>query len=307
MNNQVSETEETKAADNEQLILTLTQGTTPSKSMTPSKTPRKRIQKNHPEEQIIGDINAGVGTRRRRQESTSTHEHVSLLSLIEPKNIEEAIKDEYWMKAMNEELSQIEKNKTWELVPRPLNKNVIGDKWVFRNKMNEAGKITRNKARLVCKGYAQVEGIYFGETFALVARMESIRLILAYASSKHIKVYQMDVKSAFLNGDLEEEVYMEQLDGFQVQEAEKYVYGLKKALYGLKQAPRAWYSRLDNYLRQQGFKKGNTDSNLYIKEENDSLIIVEIYVDDIIFRSDDNRLNKQFVESMEKEFEMSML
>jgi hypothetical protein len=155
------------------------------------------------------------------------------------------------MEAMNEELSQIEKNKTWELVPRPLNKNVIGAKWVFRNKMDEAGKITRNKARLVCKGYAQVEGIDYGETFAPVARMESIRLILAYASSKQIKVYQMDVKSAFLNGDLEEEVYMEQPDGFQVQEAEQYVYRLKKALYGLKQAPRAWYSRLDNYLRQQ--------------------------------------------------------
>jgi hypothetical protein len=119
-----------------------------------------------------------------------------------------------WMKAMNEELSQIENNKTWELVPRPLNKNVMGAKWVFRNKMDEAGKITRNKARLVCKGYAQVEGIDFGETFSLVARMESITLILAYANSKHIKVYQMDVKSAFLNGDLEEEVYMEQPYGF---------------------------------------------------------------------------------------------
>jgi hypothetical protein len=211
------------------------------------------------------------------------------------------------MKAMNEEHIQIEKNKTWELVPRPLNKNVIGAKWVFKNKMDEAGKITRKKDRLVCKGYAQVEGIDFGETFALVARMESTRLILAYASSKHIKVYQMDVKYAFLNGDLEEEVYMEQPDGFQVQEVEQYVYRLKKALYGLKQAPRAWYSRLDNYLRQQGFRKGNTDSNLYIKEENDSMIIVEIYVDDIIFGSDDNRLSKQFVESMQKEFEMSML
>ena len=130
--------------------------------MTPSKTPSKRIQKNHHEKQIIGDLNVGVGTRSKRQESTSTHGHVSLLSLIESKSIEEEIKDEYWMKAMNEELSQIENNKTWELVPRPLNKNVIGAKWVFRNKMDEAGKITRNKARLVCKGYAQVEGIDFG-------------------------------------------------------------------------------------------------------------------------------------------------
>ena len=108
------------------------------------------------------------------------------------------------MKAMKEEISQIEKNKTWELVPRRLNKNVIGAKWVFRNKLDEAGNITRNKARLVCREYAQEEVIDYGETYALVARMESIRLILAYSSSKHINVYQMDVKYAFLNGELEE-------------------------------------------------------------------------------------------------------
>src|SRR5271154_2968381 len=107
---------------------------------------------------------------------------------------------------MEEELSQIERNDTWELVPRPKDKNVIGTKWIFRNKMNEDGQVTRNKARLVCKGYAQVEGIDFEETFAPVDRMESIRMVLAYACSKRIKVYQMDAKSTFLNGELEEEV-----------------------------------------------------------------------------------------------------
>jgi hypothetical protein len=105
---------------------------------------------------------------------------------------------------MDEELDQIEKNDTWELVPRPKNKNVIGTKWVFRNKLNEYGQVTRNKDRLVCKGYAQIEGINFEETFALVARMEEIYLFLAYACSKNVKVYQMDVKSSFLNGELEE-------------------------------------------------------------------------------------------------------
>ena len=117
----------------------------------------------------------------------------------------------------------------------------------------------------------------------------------------------MDVKSTFLNGDLEEEVYMEQPEGFHVQDASQFVYRLRKALYGLKQAPRAWYSRLDNYLMQQGFKKGHTDSNLYIKEENNSLIIIEVYVDDIIFGSDNDRLSTKFAESMQQEFEMSML
>ena len=108
------------------------------------------------------------------------------------------------MKAKEEELSQVEKNETWELVPRPKDKNVIGTKWVFRHKLDENGKVTRSKARLVCKGYAQIEGADFEKTFALVARMEAIRMILAYACSKRIKVYQMDVKSTFLNGELEE-------------------------------------------------------------------------------------------------------
>jgi hypothetical protein len=145
------------------------------------------------------------------------------------------------------------------LVPRPKNKNVISTKWVFRNKLNEDGQVTRNKARLVCKGYAQIEGIDFEETFSPVAKMEAIRLLLAYACSKNVKVYQMDVKSCFLNGELEEEVYIEQREGFQLSENTYYVCKLKKVLYGLKQAPRAWYSRLDKYLQQARFRKGSAD------------------------------------------------
>jgi hypothetical protein len=115
---------------------------------------------------------------------------------------------------------------------------------------------------LVCKEYAQVEGINFEETFAPVSRMEEIRLLLAYACSKNIKVYQMDIKSTFLNGELEEEVYIEQPEGFQLSENADYVCKLKKALYGLKQAPRAWYSRQDKYLQHAGFRKGSVDNNL---------------------------------------------
>jgi hypothetical protein len=151
---------------------------------------------------------------------------------------------------MDEELDiQIEKNDTWELVQRPKIKNVIDTKWVFSNKLNENGDVTRNTDRLVCKGYAQIEGIDFEETFSPVARMEVIHLLLAYACSKNVKVYQMNIKSDFLNGELEEEVYIEQPEGFQLSENTDYVCKLKKALYGLKQAPRAWYSRLDKYLQ----------------------------------------------------------
>ena len=135
---------------------------------------------------------------------------------------------------MDEELNQIEKNQTWEMVPRPKNKNVIGTKWVFCNKLNEDGKVVRNKARLVCKGYAHVEGIDFEETFAPVARLEATRMFLALAIYKNFKVYQMNVKSAFLNGNLDEEVYIEKPDGFQICENSDFVCKLKKALYGLK-------------------------------------------------------------------------
>jgi transposase InsO family protein len=213
----------------------------------PPKTPSRRVQEESSFRSDYQNKDAGVETRRRIHSPEQTH--LALTSTIEPTYFEEASKDEFWNKAMDEELDQIEKNDTWELVPRPKDKNVIDTKWVYRNKLNEDGQVTRNKARLVCKGYAQVEGIDFEETFAPVSRMEAIRLLLAYACSKNIKVYQMDVKSSFLNGELEEEVYIEQPEGFQLSENADYVCKLKKALYGLKQAPRAWYSRLDKYLQ----------------------------------------------------------
>jgi hypothetical protein len=166
------------------------------------KTPSKRVQKNRPSDQIIENKDARVETRRRICSPEQTH--LALLSTIEPNCFEEANKDESWNKAMDEELDQIKKNDTWGLVPRPKNKNVIGTKWVFINKLNEDGQVTRNKARMVCKRYAQVEGIDFEETFAQIVRMEAICFLLAYACSKNIKMYQMDVKSAFLNGEIEE-------------------------------------------------------------------------------------------------------
>jgi hypothetical protein len=150
---------------------------------------------------------------------------------------------------------------------------------------------------LVCKGYAQVEGVDFEENFALVAILETIRMFLAFASYKKLKVYEMDVKSSFLNGNLEEEVYIEQLTGFQLTDKGDYVYKLKKACYGLQQAPRAWYPRLDSYLQLQGFKGGSTNNNLYCRIV-DSMIIVEVYVDDIIFGSDDEKMSKDFARRM---------
>jgi hypothetical protein len=227
--------------------------------------------------------------------------------MLEPKNFNEASKDDHWVKAMNEELDQIEKNNTWEMVQRPEGKNVIGSKWIFKNKLNEQGQVIRNKVRLVCKGYAQIEGLDFDETFAPVERLEAIRMFLAYACHKRFKVYQMDVKSTFLNGGLSEEVYMEQPEGFKLFDNPDLVCKLKKALYGLKQAPQAWYHRLDTYLKDKGFKRGTTDNNLYIKTEDNDFLIVLVYVDDIIFGCNKNSLVQWFASAMESEFKMSMI
>lgn len=152
-----------------------------------------------------------------------------------------------------------------------------------------------------------MEGIDFNEIFAPVARMEGIQMFLTYACSRKTKFHQMDVKLAFLNGELEEEVYIEQPEGFLLSKNEDYVCRLNKALYGLKQVPRAWYARLDGYLHQQGFKKGTADRNLYIQIDKDNLTIVEVYMDDIIFGRNDDRLSKNFATKMQSEFKMSLL
>ncbi|GAU48358.1 hypothetical protein TSUD_282610 [Trifolium subterraneum] len=198
----------------------------------------------------------GISTRRMNDVISNA----CFVSKIEPKNVKEALTDDCWINAMQEELEQFKRNEVWELVPRPENVNVIGTKWVFKNKSDENGVITRNKARLVAQGYAQIEGIDFDETFAPVARLESIRLLLGVACILKFKLFQMDVKSAFLNGYLNEEVFVEQPKGFIEPTLPNHVYKLKKALYGLKQAPRAWYERLTEFLLSQGNKSENMSS-----------------------------------------------
>ena len=169
--------------------------------------------------------------------------HSCYLSQFELKKVDEALQDADWVNSMHEELHQFVRNDVWELVPRPKGVNVIGTKWIFKNKSDEHGIIIRNKSRLVAQGYTQVEGIDFDETFAPVARLESIRIFLDITSHLNFKLYQMDVKSAFLNGMLQEEVYVEQPKGFVDPHRPDDVYKLKRALYGLKQTPREWYDK----------------------------------------------------------------
>ena len=161
------------------------------------------------------------------------------LAQFEPKKVEEALKDENWVESKHQELHQFVRNYVWKLVPRPKDTHVISTKWIFKNKNDDDGEVVRNKSRLVAQGYTQVEGIDFDESFAPVARLESIRILLSIACIMNFKLYQMDVKSAFLNGFLNEEVFVEQPKGFQDPHFPDHVLRLKKALYGLKQAPRA--------------------------------------------------------------------
>ncbi|GJT51682.1 retrovirus-related pol polyprotein from transposon TNT 1-94 [Tanacetum coccineum] len=191
--------------------------------------------RNHPLENVIGNLNQ----RTLRSQAQNQSNFFCFISTIEPKNVNEALGDESWIVAMQEELNQFIANDVWELVPQPRNMTIIGTKWVFRNKLDENGIVSRNKARLVAQGYNQQEGINYDETYAPVARLESIRILLAYACALDFKLFQMDVKSAFLNGFINEEVYVAQPPGFIDFEKPDHVYKLKKALYGLKQAPKA--------------------------------------------------------------------
>ena len=243
---------------------------------------------------------------RLRSKALNVITHSCYLSQFEPKKVDEELQDANW-NSMHEELHQFVRNNMWELVPKPKGVNVIGIKWIFKNKSDEHGTVIRNKSRLVAQGYIQVEGIDFDETFSPVVRLESIRILLAIASHLNFKLYQMNVKSAFLNEMLQEEVYVEQAKGFIDPHRLDDVYKLKRALYGLKQAPRAWYDRLTTYLIEHGFKRGFADTTLFIQKDKNYFVVAQIYVNDIVFGATNDSLAQSFADEMKKMFEMRMV
>ena len=174
-------------------------------------------------------------------------------------------------------------------------------------KFRADGSIDKHKARLVAKGYSQIEGIDFEETFSPIAKLNTIRMIIALATKHRWKIHQLDAKYAFLNGNLKEEVYLVQPEGLVKKGEEQLLYRLKKALYGLKQAPLTWYETLTKFLKQSNFKQGSVDPTLFLKKVKNHLMIVQIYVDDIIFGSTDPSLSKDFENLMKSKFEMSMM
>ncbi|GJS36433.1 putative ribonuclease H-like domain-containing protein [Tanacetum coccineum] len=232
---------------------------------------------------------------------------VCFLSQKEPKKVIQAWEDPSWIEAMQDEFLQFKLLKFWTLVYLPRDKWVIGTKWVFRNKKDKRGIVVKNKARLVAQGYTQEEGIDYDKFFAPVARIEAIRLFLAYASFKGFVVYQMDVKSAFLYGNIEEEVYFCQPPGFEDPNFPDKVYKVVKALYGLHQDPRALYETLSTYLLDNGFHRGQIDKTLFIKRHKDDILLVQVYVDDIIFGSTKKELSAEFEKLMHDKFQISSM
>ncbi|GKB87125.1 putative ribonuclease H-like domain-containing protein [Tanacetum coccineum] len=292
--------------------------------MPVSPIPTTRIHKDHPVEQIIRDLNSAPQTRRMTKnlkehglfssvQQRTNHKDFQnclfacFLSQEEPKKVIQALKDPSWIEAMQEELLQFKLQQVWTLMDLPNGKRAIGTKWVYRNKKDERGIVIKNKARLVTQGYTQEEGIDYDEVFAPVARIEAIRLFLAYASFKDFVVYQMDVKSAFLYGKIEEEVYVCQPPGFEDPDFPDRVYKVEKALYGLHQAPRAWYETLSTYLLDNGFQRGKIDKTLFIRRDKGDILLVQVYVDDIIFGSTKKSLCTDFEEMMHKKFQMSSM
>ncbi|WVZ80537.1 LOW QUALITY PROTEIN: hypothetical protein U9M48_028006 [Paspalum notatum var. saurae] len=249
---------------------------------------------------MIGDIHQRV--TRSSVNSLAFFSHSAYVASFEPRDVSHALSDPNWVNAMQEELENFERNHVWDLVEPPPNCRPIGTKWVFTNKQGEDGMVVRNKARL--PGVSSKEGIDYEETFAPVARLEAIRILLAFAASKGFKLQQMDVKSAFPNGFIEEEVYVRQPPGFESARFPHRVYKLRKALYGLKQAPRAWYARLKSFLLKSGFVMGSVDKTLFLLSRGGDTLI--IYVDDIIFGGSSQSLVSSFAEQMSREFEMSL-
>jgi len=237
-------------------------------------------------------------------DSTNEVHLVCLLADVKNISFEKAVRDKKWQIAMDEEIKVIDHNNTWELTKLPKGSQLIGVMWVFKKKMNTQGDIERYKARLIVIGYKQKEGINYDEVFAPVVRMETIQLHISQAAQFKWSIFQIDVKSAFLNGVLEEKVYIEQPPEYMKIEKVKKVLKLKKALYGLKQAPRAWNTRIDTYFKENGFRQCPYKHSLYTKNSEGNKIFVALYVDDLIFMGNNNEMIEEFKGTKRREFDM---
>ncbi|KAE8732274.1 hypothetical protein F3Y22_tig00002237pilonHSYRG01326 [Hibiscus syriacus] len=225
----------------------------------------------------------------------------------EPETFEEASKSSEWMTAMKEEIDALQQNQTWDIVPKIKDVKPISCKWVYKIKRRPDRSIERYKARLVARGFSQQYGLDYDETFSPVAKLTTVRVLLALAANKDLNLWQMDVKNAFLHGELDREIYMTQPMGFQSQDHPEYVCKLRKALYRLKQAPRAWYGKIVEFLTKSGYSVTPADSSLFVKANEGKLAIVLVYVDDLIITGDDEAEILQTKENLSVRFQMKEL
>ena len=246
-------------------------------------------------------------SKRARVEKSFGPDFLTYMLEAEPQTYKEAVKSaesSLWKEAIKSEIDSILQNHTWELVDLPPGNKPLGSKWVFKRKMKPDGTIDKYKARLVIKGYRQKEGEDYFDTYSPVSRINSIRLILAIAALRNLEVHQMDVKTAFLNGDLEEEIYMEQPEGCVVPGQERKVCKLVKSLYGLKQAPKQWHEKFDSVMISNGFKINECDKCVYIKNTENGYVILCLYVDDMLIVGSNDRMVKSTKDMLNSRFDM---
>jgi histone deacetylase 1/2 len=220
----------------------------------------------------------------------------------EPRDYRVALQIPHWRAAMDAEFGALIQNRTWHLVSQPTGVNVIDSKWVFKVKHHADGSIERYKARLVAKGFKQRQGLDYDDTFSPVVKPTTIRLLLSLAVSRGWHLRQLDIQNAFLNGVLEEEVYMRQPPGYEDPAYPHHLCRLEKAIYGLKQAPRAWHARLSSVLRMLGFVASTADSSLFILQRPEVVTFLLVYVDDIIVISSSASAPAQLVKDLRSEF-----
>lgn len=229
------------------------------------------------------------------------------LLIYEPISNQEALKDPEWKKSMYEELTSIEKHDVWEVVDKPANTRVLGLKWIRKPKLNPDYTINKLKSRLVALGYLQRAGIDYVETFAPVARLDTIKLVVAMAASFRWKLYHLDIKCAFLNGELHEDVYVHPPPEFEIKAGKDKVLKLKKAFYGLKQTPKEWYGTIDTYFIESGYMRSKNDTTLYILENSKGKVIITLYVDDILITGSNADQIEEQKELLKSRFELADL
>ena len=246
-------------------------------------------------------------SKRIRTEKSFGPDFLTYMLESEPQSYKEAVNSlegSLWKEAIKSEIDSILQNHTWELVDLPPGSKPLGYKWIFKRKMKTNGTIDKYKARLVIKGYKQKEGLDYFDTYSPVTRITSIRMVLAIATLRNLEIHQMDVKTAFLNGDLDEEIYMEQPEGFVAPGQEKKVCKLVKSLYGLKQAPKQWHQKFDSVVLANGFKINECDKCIYIKNTVNGYVILCLYVDDMLIVGSDDEMIKSTKAMLSTRFDM---